>query len=773
MSIMLGEISVSIRADNGRFSADLSSARNMGDSFASGFASNMKSLGEGIKSVGTSLTKYISAPLSAAAISVFKFGKDFESELAKVVGLVGVARKQVDEWGTEILDLAPKLGKAPKELAEALFFVTSAGIKGAEAMDVLTMSGKASAAGLGETKTIADLVTSAMNAYGKENLSAAQATDIVAMAVRQGKAEAAELAATMGAVLPLASEMGVTFAEVAAAQASMTRTGTNAAEASTQLKSIMAGLLKPAKQAEETLNNMGTSSAELRKKIKNEGLLSTLMELRSMTKKYGEETMARVFPNIRALMGVLDLMGANLESNIDIFAEVNNATGTLDDAFQAVTGTLDFKWNQAISKAKATAILFFDSIKKRMIPMLENVMKVLDFVGNKFKTLPDNVKDGIMSFLGIVATVGPVLLGIGAIVGVIAGSITAVASVFSILAGIFAAMSAPAAVIIASFIGMIAQATIIIGIIAAVIASFINLFNTNKGFKENVFKTWAVIKENAVIIFNEIKRIIFVVVDSIRKFWASNGESIKNLAVSIWGAVLGFIRITMTQIRNIVQLISALIRGDWSGAWQAIKNILKTAVTSLGSAVKALFNIFVNTFKALGHAVLTLVNAMLNRVGSLLSALVNKGKQIAKDFLQAFLKTDFAYAGTQIIHGIIRGLKNSLGQLKQQAANIAATVRSYFPFSPAKVGPLKDINKIDFASSLVKSLENAKRSITMPSAAIGSEIMGNLNANGSLTSGRTGSGFNVNNMNIYGIQDMFDFMDEMKVILQKHTGRVL
>ena len=158
--------------------------------------STFQSFGRTMANFGANLTKYVTVPLAGAAVAVFKFGKDFEKELSKVVGLVGVSRDQVDAWGKDILELAPELGKAPRELADALFFVTSAGIRGAEAMEVLEMAGKASAAGLGETKTIADLVTSAMNAYGKENLSAAQATDIVTAAVREGKAEAAELAAT-------------------------------------------------------------------------------------------------------------------------------------------------------------------------------------------------------------------------------------------------------------------------------------------------------------------------------------------------------------------------------------------------------------------------------------------------------------------------------------------------------------------------------------------------------------------------------------------------
>jgi TP901 family phage tail tape measure protein len=119
--------------------------------------------------------------------------------------------KQVEEWNSQVLDMSRSVGRGPTELADALFFVTSAGIRGAEAMEVLEMAAKASAAGMGETKVVADLVTSAMNAFGKENLSAAEATDILTATVREGKAEADSLAQAMGFVLPVAAEMGVKF----------------------------------------------------------------------------------------------------------------------------------------------------------------------------------------------------------------------------------------------------------------------------------------------------------------------------------------------------------------------------------------------------------------------------------------------------------------------------------------------------------------------------------------------------------------------------------
>ncbi|KKL64289.1 hypothetical protein LCGC14_2166570, partial [marine sediment metagenome] len=103
-----------------------------------------------MKKVGRTMSMGLTVPLALIGGAAFKMHKEFEASMSKIVGLVGVAQEQVEKWGKTIIKMGPALGKAPTELADALFFITSAGIRGAEAMDVLEMSAKASAAGLGE-----------------------------------------------------------------------------------------------------------------------------------------------------------------------------------------------------------------------------------------------------------------------------------------------------------------------------------------------------------------------------------------------------------------------------------------------------------------------------------------------------------------------------------------------------------------------------------------------------------------------------------------------
>ncbi|HKN43698.1 MAG TPA: phage tail tape measure protein, partial [Propionibacteriaceae bacterium] len=150
----------------------------------------------------------IGAAVGGVAIAASKAFSSFEGSMRKITGLVGVSRKQVDAWQEPLLKLGPEVAKSPTELADALFFVTSAGLRGQKALDALSVSAHAAAAGLGETKTVADAITSAINAYGQANLSAAKAGDVLVATVREGKTAADQLAPVIGNIAALGAQLG-------------------------------------------------------------------------------------------------------------------------------------------------------------------------------------------------------------------------------------------------------------------------------------------------------------------------------------------------------------------------------------------------------------------------------------------------------------------------------------------------------------------------------------------------------------------------------------
>ena len=398
----------------------------------------MKAFGSKMQSVGSSLQTRLALPLLAIGGAAIKMAFDFDKSLAQIKSLVGIAADEVDEMGRRARQMAVATGKSGAEAADALFFITSAGLRGEEAMQTLEASLKAAAIGLGETKTIADLATSAMNAYGTDTLSASDATDILVSAVREGKLEASELAGAMGGVIPVASNMGVGFEEIGAAMAAMSRTGTNASEAATQLNAILASIAKPTSQSTEAFAKMGYSVDDLKKMLDQQGLLQTLINLKSGLDVTGQ-SFTDIVPNIRAWKGVLDLTGAGLESNKEIFDALTKSMGATNTAFKENSKTASFQFTKSVNKAKESLASLGQQLLVAVVPVLE---KAANFVSNLYQAFtnlePSTQKliiglSGFAIVLPTLITLGGTLVSLmGALlspVGLVAAALAAVAYV--------------------------------------------------------------------------------------------------------------------------------------------------------------------------------------------------------------------------------------------------------------------------------------------------------------------------------------------------------
>ena len=412
-------LKVNITGDSSKLSNALSSA-----------SSKLSSFGSKMQSVGKSMSTRLTLPLVAAGAAATKMAFDFDKSMTSIQALVGVSADKVSEMGDAAKKMAIDTGKSANEAAEALFFITSAGLRGSDAMDVLNMSLKAAAVGLGETKTIADLSTSAMNAYGTENLSASGATDILTAAVREGKLEASALAGAMGGVIPLASNMGVSFDQVGAAMAAMSKTGTDAATGATQLTAILASLKKPTSEAETAMASMGMSTESVQKSLSEQGLLSTLEMLQNGLKKTGQDTTA-IFPNIRALKGVLDLTGAGLEDNRRVFDALTDSMGATDKAFEKTSQSASFKMTQGLNAMKSSLLSVGQVILTAIAPAVQKLGAFFTSLSEKFQALSPTTQKIIVAFAGIVAALGPVI----AIIGTLLTMAPAIGAAFTLMMG--------------------------------------------------------------------------------------------------------------------------------------------------------------------------------------------------------------------------------------------------------------------------------------------------------------------------------------------------
>lgn len=386
---------------------------------------SLKALGTRMQDVGNSMTMSITAPLVALGVAAFKVSKDFEASMSKIVGLVGIAADEVDKMKDGVLSLSGKTAKAPKELADGLFVLTSAGLRGQIALDALEASAKAGSAGLGEVNDIARSVAGTINAYGSEIMSAAKATDIIVATARAGNFETSQLAASLGRVLPFAKQVGATFEDTGGAIALLTRTNGDAAQSVTQMAALFKAFVVPTEEAKKVFEEFGTSAADIRDIISTQGLPAALAHLDKMLGG-NREKLGRLVGSSEAASAAFQILDADATTISETFGVVNNAIGMTDDAFAAAANTAEFQWQQALVAGKMALVSLGESVKNVFLPMLNKFTSAMKNLSEWFSGLSDTAKKWLTIIIAAVAAAGPFLVIMGTFIKIFATAKVAV-----------------------------------------------------------------------------------------------------------------------------------------------------------------------------------------------------------------------------------------------------------------------------------------------------------------------------------------------------------
>lgn len=395
-------VTVRLRAATDQFRQEFRKSSQQVSSFAKDNQEHLRKVGMAMVAFGAT-SGLVLTRLGNEAIAA-------ESTFAKLETQIGLTRDEALSM-REGVEAIRDTGQGLNELGEAAFFAASAGQRGAAAIDTVERAAKAADVGLGSTKEIVDLVTSATNAYGEANVDAAEATDVLVGAVREGKVEASQLAGAMGQVLPVASEMGADFDEVGAAIAAMTRTGTDAGTATRQLRQILASLLKPAEQTRTQLDELGLSVEGVRASIQEDGLWKALRDL-SDAAGGNQDALGKLFPDVEALSGFLDLTGKNAEQTAATFDALADSTGNLDDAHARYSETVQ----AAQERTSAAWERARTQLGEATLSMRQNLAVLSETAANALEDMDESSRQTVVH-LGAAATGVSTLGGAALIAG--------------------------------------------------------------------------------------------------------------------------------------------------------------------------------------------------------------------------------------------------------------------------------------------------------------------------------------------------------------------
>ena len=374
-------------------------------------SARVKRFGRSMKRVGSNMTRNFTMPIALIGVASVKMALDFEKSMTKVNTLVGVSKGEVEKLKKSVLELSGTTATAPDELAEGLYFLTSAGLSGADAMEALEQVSKGVASGLGESADLANVAAAAQNAYGKDTMSASKALDIFGGMVQTGMFNAADLSKVLGTQLGLAASLGISFEEVGAMISTYTKTTGDANSATTGLSGVMMSFAKITPKQADALNAVGLSAESLRDMLGERGLQATLLEMQNRFKANGVE-MSDFFSKSSSLKAVLGVLGNQTETYKQILDTLYDSTGFVNSAFEETAETSAFKMNKAINDLKVAAT----QLGTTLFPIVDAIAQKMSALAKSFSSLTDEQKKSYVQWGLILAAVGPVLSIFGSMV---------------------------------------------------------------------------------------------------------------------------------------------------------------------------------------------------------------------------------------------------------------------------------------------------------------------------------------------------------------------
>jgi TP901 family phage tail tape measure protein len=359
------------------------------------------------------------AAISAGGIAkTIQSAAELESAFAEVTTLMDGNRDAAEEFGDTVARLSSEFAVqgGQVETVNSLYDILSAGFDNtASATTVLEQSLKSARAGLAEASTTADLLTTILNGYGMAASDAGQVSDVLFQTIEEGKTRMGELAGSLGRVVPTAAEMGVEIESVSAAVATLTARGQSTDQAVTAINRTLTSLLKPSGDAADVIERMGYESG--RALVEQEGLAGALEAVSSHADSSSDE-LSDVFANVRAMRAALPLANeasADFQENLEAMA---GSAGAADDAFQEVSETTRFRFQQALNSLRSEMTRTGETFLPTVTDMIGGVEDLVGAFGDLNQATSGAA--GQLALLG--GVVGGVGLAFGSTAGLIAGA---------------------------------------------------------------------------------------------------------------------------------------------------------------------------------------------------------------------------------------------------------------------------------------------------------------------------------------------------------------
>ena len=692
----------------------------------------MKTVGDNISGAGQKMLP-VTAAVTGLGTAAVTTAANFESSMSQVQATMGITKESMstldgqsvntmDALSNQAQEMGASTAFSATECAEALNYLALAGYDTQEMADTLPTVLNLAAAGGIDLASASDMVTDAMSALGMKTSEADKMVDQMAKTASTTNTSVAQLGEGILTIGATAKSVKGGTAELNTALGILANNGIKGAEGGTHLRNIILSLQNPTDKAAGSLKQLGVSvyDSEGNMRSMNDILGDLNKSMDGMTSEEKANIISTIF-NKTDLSSVNALL-ANTGSTWDeLQASIENSGGAAGQMADTQLDNLQGQLTLLKSAVEGLAISFGQLLMPAIKTIVGWVQKFVDWLNG----MDEGAKKVVVTIALLAAALGPVLIIVGKVisaVGTIMTVVPKIAGAIKVVKGAFAALNTT----------MLANPIVlIIAAIAALVAAFIYLWNNCDGFRQFWINLWENVKQVAVAVWEGLKT-----------FFASAWQAISATASAVWGGIKSFFSMIWNGIKTIfstvVEVIKTIITTYFNiyktiittvfnaiktvitTVWNGIKTVITTVVTGIQTFLSTAWNtiktVVTTVVNGIKTAVSTAFNAMWTGITTTIGNIVNTiktGFNTAVNFIKNLAKSAVTW-GSDIIEGIVNGIKKCIGKVKDAVSNVASTIKSYLHFSVPDKGPLTDYESWmpDFMGGLADGIEKSRGLVT-------------------------------------------------------------
>ena len=522
--------------------------RKVGNVKLKALSEQFKAIGDKMQEMGKTMTQKVTMPLAAVgAVSVKKFA-EVDKTMQLVNSTMGNSAQQASLLDKAMKEAAANSTYGMSDAATATLNFARAGLTAEQAAATLAPAMNLAAGEGGNLDTVSAGLVATINGFGDSFDNAATYADIFANACNNSALDIDSMAQSMSIAAPVFAAAGYSVQDAALYMGVMANKGIDASTAANALKTGMARLASPSKEAATWMDKLGISLTDSNGNMKDTVTLqrelhdsfaglSESEQIAAASAIFGKNQMSNWLALINTAPGEVQNLNASLREM--------GTTQRMADAMMSGFGG-------SIEKLKSSLDVAATSFGQALAPALSKVIGAIQKVLDWFNNLTPATQQVIATIALIVAAIGPALLIVGKIVSGIGMVISAVNTVIGVIGALMPIISAVVGVIGGVGVAFLGVAAIIGVAAVAIYKHWDEIKAWAQGLFAKLSAIWTQIKTAVVNQTNAMKAEVVSKFNALKATVTSIFSTIKNAITSPFTTAIGIIRSAIAKIKSIV-----------------------------------------------------------------------------------------------------------------------------------------------------------------------------------------------------------------------------